>query len=160
MSGAHEGRCEIKADGQVFLCEFAGQTLPKKGKNQDRFGMKFAGNALTVGIFDGHSVHDAKAGIKHAENACTHLTKELHMQARHPILCPLGPAGGNRLSCGTRGAVQGGSGQDPGAGGQLGAVQYGGGELCQVPGEGAGRVREQGREDTIGQEGRAGEGVG
>ena len=48
MSGAHEGRCAIKADGQVFLCEFAGQTLPKKGKNQDRFGIKFAGNALTV----------------------------------------------------------------------------------------------------------------
>ena len=38
MSGAHQGSCSIKAvDGQLYSCEYAGRTLAKRGKNQDRF---------------------------------------------------------------------------------------------------------------------------
>ena len=85
MSGALQGSCSIKAeDGQLYSCEYAGRTLAKRGKNQDRFGLRFAGGALTVGIFDGHSVHDSLSGIRHAEEACLHLTKGLHPQASPP----------------------------------------------------------------------------
>ena len=92
-SGAHQGSCSIKAEGdQLYTCEYAGRTLPRKGKNQDRFGMRFAGGALTVGIFDGHSVHDAASGIRHAEEACTHLTNGLYPQASPASACPGQPA--------------------------------------------------------------------
>ena len=82
MSGAHQGSCLIKTeDGQLHTCEYAGCTLPRKGKNQDRFGIRFDAGALIVGIFDGHSVHDASSGIRHAERACIHLTNGLYPQA-------------------------------------------------------------------------------
>lgn len=81
MSGAHQGSCSIRTEnGQLYSCEFAGRTLAKPGKNQDRFGLRYAGGALTAGIFDGHSVHDASSGIRHAEGACLHLTHRLHPQ--------------------------------------------------------------------------------
>jgi len=83
MSGAHQGSCSIKAeDGQLYSCEYAGRTLAKRGKNQDRFGFRFAGGALTVGIFDGHSLDGGagSSGIRHAEEACIHLTNGLHPQ--------------------------------------------------------------------------------
>jgi len=81
MSGAHQGSCLIKTeDGQLHTCEYAGCTLPRKGKNQDRFGIRFDAGALIVGIFDGHSVHDASSGIRHAERACIHLTNGLYPQ--------------------------------------------------------------------------------
>ena len=81
MSGAHQGSCSIRTEnGQLYSCEFAGRTLGKRGKNQDRFGLRYGAGALTVGIFDGHSVHDAASGIRHAEGACLHLTHRLHPQ--------------------------------------------------------------------------------
>ena len=81
MSGAHQGSCSIRTEnGQLYSCEFAGRTLAKRGKNQDRFGLRYSAGALTVGIFDGHSVHDAASGIRHAEGACLHLTHRLHPQ--------------------------------------------------------------------------------
>ena len=92
MSGAHQGTCAIKVDGgQTLSCEFAGRTLPRRGKNQDRFGMKFSANALIVGIFDGHSVDLASQGIEQAEGACTHLINGLLPRVCHSTLSALGP---------------------------------------------------------------------
>ena len=91
MSGAEQGSCSIKAeDGQLYSCEYAGRTLAKRGKNQDRFGLRFAGGALSVGIFDGHSLDGGagSSGIRHAEEACIHLTNGLHPQASSALPGP------------------------------------------------------------------------
>jgi len=99
MSGAHHGSCSIKAEnGQLYSCEYAGRTLAKRGKNQDRFGLRFAGGALTVGIFDGHSVHDASSGIRHAEEACLHLTNGLYPQCAGALRTTKGQEVGADLS--------------------------------------------------------------
>ena len=75
MSGSSDGVCTIKGTkGQTISCDFAGATFPQK-KDQDRFGLRFAGNGLSVGIFDGHSLgHQIKAGRDVAEDACRHMT--------------------------------------------------------------------------------------
>lgn len=89
MSGASDGVCTIKGTkGQTISCDFAAATLPQK-KDQDRFGLKFAANGLSVGIFDGHSLsHQIRAGREIAEDACEHMIDNVWARSK-PLLAQM-----------------------------------------------------------------------
>merc|ERR1719345_531137 len=89
MAGASDGVCTIKGTkGQTISCDFAAATLPQK-KDQDRFGLKFAANGLSVGIFDGHSLsHQIRAGREIAEDACEHMIDNVWARSK-PLLAQM-----------------------------------------------------------------------
>lgn len=66
-------RMQAADGGGAVQVQYAALTRGCPGKDQDRYALQGGKSGLVIGIFDGHSVHDAHGGRAHAEAAATKL---------------------------------------------------------------------------------------
>lgn len=90
MNGAADGCAAL---GSAQHVEWAARTAQTQ-KNQDRYLVLAQGGsaALSVGIFDGHSLHSTQSGQAHAEAAARHLSTDLFKRLRPAGLLGATPA--------------------------------------------------------------------
>ena len=92
VCGATDGATVLRAGRSRVRVEYAALTRGKIGKDQDRFlVVPHGGAGLTCGICDGHSIHSAASGQRHAEAAARHLAIDLWRRVHDKLSAP--PAG-------------------------------------------------------------------